>query len=123
MALRPKISLYDDDEEVILTLKYYLKQGIPAIQEGYVKEGLCDAERLNNSIGNPWWREGMKSDYKKFANAVKENNTQRCEELRNKGLNISGKLYHEDRTAIKYAQDNNFTQLKEFLKKNAIAFE
>ena len=64
-CLESKIVKYD--EKVTLTLKYYLKQRIPALQEGYVTEaegpGPIDAEELNNHCSDHWWR-GMKNDYK-----------------------------------------------------------
>ena len=142
-ALDSKIAKYEKDAEdakVILTLKYYLDQGMGGIQEGYVTDGLSAekknldqymdakqrgyekeessfAERLNKSCSVPWWRleGGMKEDYKEFDRAVLENDVQTVEALKNKGLNISRKFKIEV-TPIEFARCKNFTQMEEVLK-------
>ena len=111
-ALKSKSDKYD--EKVILTLKYYLKTGAPGLQESYVKE-VFDPDQLNRSCSD-YWRRDMRSDYEKFAKAVKENDVTKCKELRDKGLNISGKLYDEAYTALDFAKNNDdVTELKAWL--------
>ena len=96
-----------------------MKQEVSALQEGYVTEGSIDAEQLNKHCSDHWWR-GMKYDYKEFAKAIKKSNLEKCQELMDKGLNISGKLYNEELTAMEYAKNNQLTELEIILDKKSL---
>merc|ERR1712141_581129 len=100
MGLLQKLTLYQENT-INLTLDYYLKNKLYQKQED--KFGTChDADTLNK-ISMPWWIE-MDSDYESFAEAVKNQDLDKCRDLINKGLNIHGKLRNETMTAIEYAE-------------------
>ena len=111
-ALLRKLEWYQDD--TILTLDYYLKNKVDQDQRAKATVTCHDADVLNNACCIPWWVE-MDSDYESFADAVKNQNLDKCRDLINKGLNIHGRLRNESRTAIEYANANGFTKLAKLL--------
>ena len=111
-ALLQKIEGYQDN--TILTLDYYLKNKIDRDQKAKATMTSHDADVLNNACRIPWWVE-MDSDYESFAEAVKNQDLDKCRYLINKGLNIHGRLRNETRTAIEYTDAMGFTKLAELL--------
>ena len=114
-ALLEKIKMYQDD--IMLTLDYYLTTEVYKQQEAQITKRCFDADVLNNACRIPWWFE-MNNDYKSFADAVKQQNLEEVQALINKGLNIHGNLRGESMNAIKYADAKGFTELAKLLGKN-----
>ena len=112
-----KMKFHRDD--IILTLDYYMKN-VEKKPKAIVPARGDDPDTLNNACRIPWWMEekSMFSDYRSFANAVKQQNLEEVQALINKGLDIHANLRGESMNAIDYAVANGFTDLAELLEKN-----
>ena len=102
--------MYQDD--IVLTLDYYLTTNVDQKQRAEATKATADV--LNKACRVPWWIE-MNRDYNSFADAVKQPNLKKVQDLINKGLNINSNLRGEPRTAIAYADAKGFTALAKLL--------
>ena len=108
-ALLQRLRWYDED--TVLTLDYYLNQTIHQNQKAKITPNCHDADKLNNACKIPWWLK-MDQDYQSFAQAVKDQDLEKCKMLIEMGLNIHGKMRNESMPAIAYAENHGFTELK-----------